>query len=429
MENVHSHPARFITGTTARQVGKTLTAGMVIVEGLNEPPDPEFGPPVVGLLASTYAKAGLAMLEVEKYLEEAFGKDSFVKNKNEHYLRIKATGATLWWMSATDPESVVGFTLSLLVTDESQFISDAVWNKIRPTLSVRDARVVSFGTPDITVDQTWYRANWVRGQDVDLPQYHSFKVSAYQSPWVSLEEIEEAKRTMTEDEFRRLYLAEWVSHESGVFASWRNAQVPQEYIRPQSARRVMSIDFGMKDDFTVVMLGEPATRSLLEMKRYNLVGSVELYDIIENLWLEWDRPHVIVDASGLGLPMAEALDEKGMRTQKIVITAVNKMQMVGRLTADMQHRRLVVPVEWTVLERELDAYVYQRTPAGKLTANASAGYHDDSVWALILMNEAFHRRRGAVGDTEQNYLKNSNSVLLGEGTTSVPDTHTIRYVL
>lgn len=403
LQNVHGHPARFITGTTCRQVGKTLTAGRIILEEFVQPAD-EFGPPVIGLLAPTYQKAQMVVDEFETALIKVLGRDSFTKNKNEHYIRLTATGATLWWMSATDPQSVVGFTLSFLVTDESQYIPDIVWNKIRPTLSVRTARVVSFGTPDITVDQTWFRANWVRGTDPDLPQYHSFTVSAYESPWVSLEEILEAKRTMTEDEFRMLYLAEWVTHESQVFAGWRNAAVPEGFfgVADAGARRAMSVDFGVKDDFTVVMLGETGTRTVLEMKRYNLVGSVALYDIIEDLWVEWGRPPLNVDASGLGLPMAEALEARGMRVTKTVITAVNKMQMVGRLAADMQHRKLMFP-KWDSLERELDAYVYSRTPAGKLTANASAGHHDDTVWALILLNESFHKRRGNASLNE-NYL-------------------------
>lgn len=402
LDHVHTHPARFITGTTARQVGKTLTAGEVVLDEMSESPT-DFGPPVVGLLAPTYAKANMVVDEFETRLIKVFGRNSYTKNKNEHYIRITATGATLWWMSATDPQSVVGFTLSALITDESQYIPDIVWNKIRPTLSVREARVISFGTPDITIMQTWFRANWVRGQDNDLPLYHSFSISAYESPWVSLEEIEEAKRTMTEDEFRMLYMAEWVTNESQVFKGWRQAVLPEEYLNPAGVRKVMSIDFGIQDDFTVAMLGEPGTRQVLEMERWNLVGSVELYDLLEDKWIEWGRPHVIVDASGLGLPMAESLDERGMKTQKVVITKVNKMQMVGRLAADMQHARLRFPA-WPVLERELDAYVYGRTPAGLITANASAGFHDDTVWTLILMNEMFHRRRSNSDESQQNYL-------------------------
>ena len=98
-----------------------------------------------------------------------------------------------------------------------------------------------------------------------------------------------------------------------------------------------------------------------------------------------------------------------MRIARTVIGPSNKMEMVGRLAADMEHRRLMFP-EWDELRRELDAYVYQVTPSGKLTANAAAGFHDDCVWALILLNEAFHRRRGGTRQVQENYLVNQNHI-------------------
>ncbi len=408
LENIHKHPARFQTGVTCRQAGKTLTAGIEIHSAMTEEL-PEEKPPSVGVLAPTYDKAELLVRQYEDRILKAFGRDYYTRNANKHEIKLHHNGAILKWLSATDPDSVIGYTFTTLFTDESQNIPDIVWNKVFPTLAVNRARVVSFGTPDITPEQSWFKANFIRGEDDGYPDHHSFKVTCFENPWMSLDEIRIARDSMTEAEFRMLFLAEWPMGESQVFRGWRASLLPTAVEYDAARRHVMSVDFGIKDDFTVVMLGETATRSVIEMHRLNAVGSLQVYDQVEELWIRWGRPLVNCDATGIGLPMIEELERRGMRIARTVIGPTNKMQMVGRLAADMEHRRIQFP-EWEELRRELDAYVYESTPSGRLTANAAAGFHDDCVWALILLNESFHRRRGRTSPEPENYLVNNNMI-------------------
>lgn len=404
LEHVHARTERFITGVTARQVGKTLTAGVEVDAAMTEPPD-EFGrPPSVGVLAPTYEKAELLVKEYEDRIRRAFGEDYYQKNSNKHWIRLPHNDAELHWLSGTDPQSVVGYTFSALFTDESQNISDEVWNKIYPTLSVRHARVVSFGTPDITPEQSWFKGNFIRGEDPNYPDYHSFKVTAFDSPWITLEEIENARESMTEREFRMLMLAEWPDEEGQVFRNWRAALLPGAPAFDSQRNHIMSVDFGLVDDFTVAMLGETATRTLVKMERFREGASIPTYDRLESLWLAWGRPAVFADGQGMGKPMVEELRQRGMRVYDAKFTRANKMPQVLRLAADLEHRRLQLP-SLAELASELDAYVYSVTPSGLITANAAAGFHDDCVTALIMLNEGFHRRSNEGGTfTRKNYL-------------------------
>ena len=403
LNHVHGHPARFVTGITARQVGKTTAGAIEIDLGMIAPLD-DFGRTAhVGVLAPTYGKAELMTSAYEEMILHAFGDTYYTKNINKHQLYLPENHARLTWLSADDPKSVVGYTFSKLIIDEGQDVPDQVYDKIRPTIDVRDAQVRAFGTPDITPQQTWFRSAFIRGEDDGWPNYHSFRVTCYDNPWMPIETIHDAARNMTRREFRMLYLAEWVDEEGQVFRDWETAMLAAEPTLRSNGNYLLAVDFGLRDDFTVVLLGDASTRTAVRMWRWNQTASREVYDQIEDLWREYGQPPIVADASGIGLPMIESLRERGMRrVDAVTITAANKLEMVGRLAADIEHRRIMFP-PWESLIREIKAFVYHQTPSGQLKASAASGYNDDTVMALLLLNEGFHRRRSS-GQQPYSYL-------------------------
>jgi hypothetical protein len=384
--------------TTARQVGKSYAAAALIDERLSLPPD-DFGPRNVAVLGPTYQKAWLS---VDKYLQfvlPVYGREFAVPNMNEHRLWIPSTGARLHWLSADDPKSVVGFTFSDAITDESQDIADVVMGKFSPTLGVRNAPMWNFGTPDITPDQTWFKANYIRGQDDMFPNNFSATVECYECEFWTPERILQEKMTMTEREFRMLMLGQWVDEEGQVFTGYQKALVPGDIeTAPEPTpytQYAIGVDLAVYEDFTVLIVGERNTRIARAIYRWNTTDPFETYERIEDIANHWNRAVLVVDESGIGIPMVRELRERlgAGRVFGHKITPANKMEMVGMLNQDMEHRRIMFPA-WPSLVRELKAYVYHATPSGKLTAEAAAGYHDDTITALMMLNLAFHRRTG-----------------------------------
>lgn len=405
---LHRRTEPTITLTTARQVGKSFAAGALIDERISLPPD-DFGPRHVAVLGPTYQKARMS---VEKYLEfilPTYGRDFVQTNLQEHRLWIPSTGARLNWLSADDPKSVVGFTFSDAITDESQDIPDLVMGKFTPTLGIRNAPLWNFGTPDITPDQTWFKANYIRGQDEGYSDNFSATVECYECEFWSPERILQEKMTMSEREFRMLMLGQWVDEEGQVFGGFQKAIMPGALDpNPQPTpytQYAIGLDLAVYEDFTVLIVGERNTRICRAIYRWNSTDPFETYDRVEDLANHWNRAVVVADESGLGIPMVRELRERlgSGRVYGQKITSANKMEMVGMLNADMEHRRIMFP-EWPSLIRELKAYVYHATPAGKLTAEAASGYHDDTIMALIMLNLAFHRRTGN-GSSGYNWLE------------------------
>lgn len=409
-EHVHGRPERFICATTGRQVGKTVTAAMEIDAGMNQPADLQ-GPPHVGVLGSTYEKAEISVNRYIELLTNAFGKASYRVNQNKHELVIVdpvagTVGARLKWMSAEDVYGTVGFTFSKVIIDEAQAVPDAVFTKLRPTLDVRDAPLLVFGTPDTTVAQTWFESMWLRGQDSDEENYHSLSVASWDTPWMSEETIDDAKASIAEAEFRRLYGGEWVKDVGRVFTNPRAGVLGEVHKYAANKKYIMAVDFAMHEDFNVVMVAEAATRIVVFRERWHHSDAVTTYDRMQDIWERYGRPWVYADATGMGLPMIAELRFRGLRVVPVTITGENKMQLIHQLEADIQHRRIMYP-NWEDLMREFEAFVYHRTPSGKLTAASAGAYHDDLVMALVLLNHGLHQKSGLAGALRApiNYLK------------------------
>ena len=418
LENVHDRQERFIVGTTGRQVGKTQTAAMEIDSGMCQPPD-QFGTPWVGVLGSSYDKAELSVNLYTETLTRVFGKSSYRVNQNKHELTILdasagTVGARLKWLSADDPYGVVGYTFSKLIIDEAQAIPDEVFFKIRPTIDVRDSRVIIFGTPDITQAQSWFESMWLRGQDILDPTYHSFSVASWETPWMKTETILDAKLTMPESEFLRLYGGKWVNDVGRIFPNPEIAITDYTPLFDPTKRYVASLDLAIYDDFSVLLVGESGTRTVVYKDRWNQTDPSISYDRVAAGLEKYGNPILFTDAtSPAGMAMSVGLRDRGIRIRPVEFTAQNKLEMVHQLASDIQHRKIMYP-RWDDLLQEFRAFVYGRSPAGRLTAGAAAGFHDDIIMSMVLLNEGFHQRSSRDAVTRgSNYMAQKTRRFLG----------------
>lgn len=418
-EHVHGRDERFVCGTTGRQVGKSTAGAIEIDEGMSAPvcDDQEcnsYGlPPNVGVLASDYSKCDLVVGPYIEMLTETFGKESFRLNQNKHELVIVdpmagTVGAQLKWLSSEEEYGVVGGTYSKIVVDEAQAVSDKVWFKFIPTGSIRKARFVIFGTPDITDDQTWFQGLWLRGQDPLETAYHSYSVASWETTWMDMDAVLQAKDNMTENEFRRLYGGEWVEDDGAFFTNYKEAMSEYEPSFDPLRRYVMSIDLAVENDYNVVLIGDTATRNATHKERWNKTDPIDTYERIFGIWMKYGRPKTIADSSGLGLPMVRELQTRGIPVIPFTWTGTNKMPTLGKLAADLQHRRIMFPKSWEDLQREFRGFLRKRTPNGSITASAASGFTDDIIMSLALLNELMSRSKNSGPSKRRNYLEDAD---------------------
>jgi len=409
-ENVHSFGGRYGVYCTCRQCGKTETLSMEIHDAMTSKPDPFHGPPKVGVLSFDYEHA---LYSVNRYIDRihmAFGEDYYHLNKNDRELHIPETGAMLKWMSADNPRSVLGGTWSHAFIDEAQSVSDEVWFNFRPTLSVRNSDIRVFGTPDPVLTNSWFEGMFLRGMDESEENYHSFTLPCYLNKWMSLEDIDEAQKSMTDREFRAKYMGEWVDNDGRVFkgvdevftgniVDYRTKE-GKEWISKHGPY-YMGLDVAKSDDYTVAYVIDATTRGIVARYRVNRLQYTEVGKAVEALYNSYKCTAIMLDTTGVGEAVADMLREKKLPVIPFVFTQKSKQELIATLQREIEHKRVAFPVEDQQLFRELKAFAATVSTSNNVQYSAPAGYHDDCVIAAAL---AVYCIRGRGNVTVGSYL-------------------------
>ena len=121
---------------------------------------------------------------------------------------------------------------------------------------------------------------------------------------------------------------------------------------------------------------------------------------VRELFFEYQSPHLIIDRTGVGLPICDMIVAAGLQPIQVSLTSgdlmskpepgkVNlpKKDMVASITKVIQERRLrvVVGCENAALFRtELKNFQLKVSASGYNTYNAAPGQHDDTIPAVGL---------------------------------------------
>ena len=110
------------------------------------------------------------------------------------------------------PDKIRGFTADLVIIDEAAFVPEEVITSIvMPMLAATDGTLIMLSTP-WSKDHIFYRAF-----SGELEGWSVHHVPSSKCPLIKLDFLEAQKRIMTEAEFRREYLAEFVEEEACYF--------------------------------------------------------------------------------------------------------------------------------------------------------------------------------------------------------------------
>ncbi len=432
MVHLHTSGVRFTTVCTTRQCGKTEAVSMEIADRMTEPPkrgdelalwndchdpdedgacshvdplNPESKPEHDGALI--WAKpnyVGVVSFDLEhvakpvaRYLfhvHTALGPKAYKVNKNEKSLTLLATGAQLRWFTSNNPESVMGETFTFLIYDESQNVSDETWENARPALDVRMAGVLAVGTPDPRITCTWFKGLFLKGEEPDEPNYYSYTLPCWENRWASFETIEEARNDMSETQFRKKYLGQWVDDDTAVFRNIDANFTGRLYEGPQDPKAVadgvkgpyvIGLDVARAADYTVAYVVEKKTNRIVDRFRMNHINFTVSADAVQKLYQRWGATGIHMDTSGMGHGLHEMLrDRGGMTIWRADYTNEFKSKMVSVIARELEKKQCILPVSDRNLRRELKAFTRVVTPAGNIRYQAPSNYNDDTVNALGL---------------------------------------------
>jgi hypothetical protein len=371
---IHACDRRFRTVCCGRRWGKTLCLAAELLDRAGGEAAGDYG-----WIAPTYF---IAERGVEAFRDIA---PDFVTIAGRNPVRATFTGAhgesRILFLSADNPESILGLGFKGIVVDEAARIPADVWHyTIRPTLAQTMGWATLISTPN---GRGWFYDLHTRGKDPAETDYASFHFPSKSNPYFPKEEWEEARRTLPEDVFRQEYLAEFLEDSAGVFRNVDDCLTSD--IRPQTSEIVIGCDLAKHTDHTVLIAMDRKSGHCLEMDRFNHLDWPIQKERIVSFYRKYNGL-LVLDATGIGDPVYDDLRHVIPRIQPVKLTNVSKAQLIQRLVVAVEQRQIGWPAAWTVLTDEMKRYEYQITSSGNITYNAPGGYHDDCVIALALAN-------------------------------------------
>lgn len=218
--------ARFLVLLCGRQAGKSHYAGREVVEcalggGAAWWIAPDYPLASVGwrlLQEMTRGLPGVTVLKAERRMDFA----------NGGWVQVK---------SASNPDSLRGATLDLVVCDEAAFMDERAWSEaLRPTLARRGGSAIFATTPN---GRNWIYDLYQRGRLRD-GGYRSLRVPTRANPYIDPAEIDRARATLPPSIFAQEWLAkpgagddslipyEWLVEAGERWRAWAEAGKARE---------------------------------------------------------------------------------------------------------------------------------------------------------------------------------------------------------
>jgi hypothetical protein len=174
-------------------------------------------------------------------------------NETELSFTLK-NGSIIELKGAENPDALRGIKLRGLVIDEIASIRnwDWLWSEVlRPTLTDYISPAIFISTPK---GFNHFYNLWQAGQS-ESKDYKSWRFTSYDNPYIPKEEIDNAKKELTEDTFAQEWLADFRKFTGLVYKEFdREIHVIEEFHIPETWRIYRGIDFGSTNPTAVLWI-------------------------------------------------------------------------------------------------------------------------------------------------------------------------------
>lgn len=240
---------RFITAAISRRLGKTEIANIVghlvtLMPGCN-----------VLIMSPNYSLSQISFERQEHYLQKT-GVEVARSNMKDRIIEL-ANGSTIRLGSVNQVDSVVGRSYDFIIFDEAALTAEgekAFDQQLRPTLDRNGSKVLFISTP--RGKKNWFAKFFFRGYSSEYPMWLSIRADYRENDRAVMEDIMEAKKTMTAALFRQEYEADFSVFEGQIFRfdTEKCMENLSEFNRYE-LDIFAGMDIGFKDPTALIVLG------------------------------------------------------------------------------------------------------------------------------------------------------------------------------
>lgn len=371
-----SSPSKYHVACIGRQFGKSLMGmNLLLYWAIND------GPCKIMWVSPVYAQAN----KVHKELYAAIAKSGIVAQNNFSSSELKfKNGSTVIFRSAERYDNIRGETLDYAILDEAAFMKDDAWREaIKPTLLVRGKKALFISTPK---GKNWFHDLYQLGVSEDHDNYASYTGSSYDTPYISVEEVEEAKLTLPEKVFQQEYLAKFIDGGGEVFQNISDRSYGGGWRAPQG-KVYCGIDLGKQEDYTVATFVD-TNGVVIDIYRANqMEWSRMVTEIMERI--RRYNATTMIEVNSIGDVIYEQVKGQWQDTHPFITSSKSKNEIIEGLILDFNNMDIQIPNEslFPALSHELEIFTYEYNPKTRnIKYGHPPGMHDDTVMSLAIAN-------------------------------------------
>ncbi len=345
---------RFVSAAVSRRQGKTYIANIIgqlvsLVPGSN-----------ILIMSPNYSLSQISF-DLQRNLIKHFDLEVTKDNAKDKVIEI-SNGSTVRMGSVNQVDSCVGRSYDLIIFDEAALADgkDAFNVALRPTLDKENSKALFISTP--RGRNNWFSEFFYRGFSDQFPEWCSVKATYRDNPRMSETDIAEARKSMSEAEFKQEYEADFNTYEGQIWKFNFETQVKDLSQLDTSKMDVFAgLDVGFKDPTAMCVIAYD-----WENERYYLVDEYlnnertteQHAEEIQKLIDRWDIDYIYIDSAAqqTRFDFAQNYDISTINAKKSVLDGI------GHVSAIIDNDYLYVDQECKESLKCLDSYQWDPNP-------------------------------------------------------------------
>ena len=345
---------RFVSAAVSRRQGKTYIANIIgqlvsLVPGSN-----------ILIMSPNYSLSQISF-DLQRNLIKHFDLEVTKDNAKDKVIEI-SNGSAVRMGSVNQVDSCVGRSYDLIIFDEAALADgkDAFNVALRPTLDKDNSKAIFISTP--RGRNNWFSEFFYRGFSDDFPEWCSIRATYKDNPRMSQSDIDEARKSMSEAEFKQEYEADFNTYEGQIWKFNFETQV-KDFSQLDTSRMDVfaGLDVGYKDPTAMCVIAYD-----WDSEQYYLVD--EYFDAertteqhaaeIQKLIDRWDIDFIYIDSAAqqTRFDFAQNYDISTINAKKSVLDGI------GHVSGIIENDVLFVDQEAKQSLACLDAYQWDPNP-------------------------------------------------------------------
>ena len=301
--------------------------------------------------------------------------DNIVARKNEQELVLYLlNGSIIQLKGADDPNALRGPNPYGIVFDEWEKMKLEAWGDVQPILRANGGWAWFVGTP---MGKNHLYNFYQRGLREDS-DWKSFYLKASESGIIPKDQLDKAKQEMSQALYNQEFECEFLEGEGSVFRGVREIMNAVPHQPLENHYYTIGIDLAKVTDYTVISVFDRNTNAQVYQDRFKTLEWPFQKKKIKAIADHYNHGLIVIDATGLGDPIADDLSRAGLAVESYKLTEPSKKDLVEKLSIYIEQKRIkLLPIEESATE--YDNFSYEIGPTGRIRYGALTGFHDDIV--------------------------------------------------